>query len=165
MSLLKLAKPKAQKGNKKQKLLKQIITNLINKKQQLNKQTFTRYEIEQEIIGVCLVSDKRSIENKFSLLWRLGYFIQPKPNEYDVNLAKVSTLEEQLEETTSSVGIEHAHTFSDDLICHSKRKVTLAQCRYWKPKENVASNVWHNCESCIKTLATLVKEQSRSKEQ
>ena len=60
MSLLKLAKSKAQKCSKKQKLLKQIITNLINKKQQLNKQTFTRYEIEQEIIGVCLVSDMLS---------------------------------------------------------------------------------------------------------
>jgi len=94
MSQKTLQVSQPQKIGKKEEALRHIITNLINKKQQLNKLTFTRYEIDQEVIGVCLVSDKRSIENKFSLLWRLGYLIQPKPNEYDINLAKVSTLEE-----------------------------------------------------------------------
>ena len=165
MSQITLQVSKTQKTGKKQEALRQIITNLINKKQQLNKQTFTRYEIDQEVIGVCLVSDKRSIENKFSLLWRLGYLIQPKPNEYDINLSKVSTLEESPEEVSSPVIIERAHTFSNnELICNSKNKVTLVQCRYWKPKAGLDEKEWHKCDTCAKTRnATNANQEMQNK--
>jgi len=75
---------------KKQEDIKQIIQALLNK----NKTTgFTKTEIEDSIVKVKLIGDRRSIENWFGLLFKLGYFEQPQPNRYSLILSEITSLD------------------------------------------------------------------------
>lgn len=77
---------------KKREQIKQIIQKLLEQK----RLQFTQKEIEDAIVQVRELADPRSIEKWFLLMWRLGYFIQPEYELFQINLQKTMELEVKL---------------------------------------------------------------------
>ena len=78
--------------NKKENVTK-IIQTLLNTKQP---NTYRKEEIEQAIRVAKWTVDQRTIENWFTLLWKLGFLHQDSPGVYGLNIERVAELEVQL---------------------------------------------------------------------
>jgi len=75
--------------NKKEQA-KQIICQLLNMKKV---GYFSKDDIEKAIMFCRDIADPRAIQNWFNYLWKFQYFLQPEPNIYHLNIAKISELE------------------------------------------------------------------------
>ena len=73
----------------KQAKLKNIIENLLSK----GKTQFTREEIDTAIIKELYVSDQRSLDNWFRLMWKLEYFTQPSAGVYKLFFPNIQNLD------------------------------------------------------------------------
>jgi len=78
------------KKMKKEETIKAILEKLINQRNQIG--YYSKDDIEKAIIQV-RGADYRTLKTWFTVLWRLEYLLQPQPNIFHLNLAKISELE------------------------------------------------------------------------
>ncbi len=73
----------------KQEEIKEIVTCLVDRKL-INK--YSKKDIEKAIM-LSRGFDKRTVNTWFNALWDLDYILQPEPNVYSLNFAKLTELE------------------------------------------------------------------------
>jgi hypothetical protein len=75
---------------KRREVIREILTKLIS---QPNLNNYSREDIEQAIRVTRWTVDQRTIDNWFTLLWKLNFFTQPKPGRYSLNLSNLVELD------------------------------------------------------------------------
>ena len=85
----------------KQTKLKNIIENLLSK----GKTQFTREEIDTATTRELLITDKRSLDNWFRLMWKLEYFTQPTVGVYKIFLPNVQKLDVKVDDRQESLDV------------------------------------------------------------